>query len=151
MADTTDILMSMIEENWNQVRHSEDQRATITNLLIIVASVIHGVLTQTGFTKSVLPLTLLLIILGLYGIVVSAKLYERTQMLVNRARKFRHRLDELLPDAHLESLKKAADEEHFKRFPVISQKIRLSRLWLVLHVIIALLGFIYSLIILIHW
>jgi hypothetical protein len=74
MADTTDILMSMIEENWNQVRHSEDQRATITNLIIIVVSVIHGVLTQTGFTRKALPLTLLLIILGLYGIVVTAKL-----------------------------------------------------------------------------
>ena len=51
MADTTDILMSMIEENWNQVRHSEDQRATVTNLIIIVVSVINGILTQTGFTK----------------------------------------------------------------------------------------------------
>ena len=150
MADTTDALMGMIEENWNQIRHSEDQRATITNLIIVVVSVIQGVLTQTGFTKNVLPLTLLLIILGLYGIVVSAKLYERTQMLVNRARKYRHRLNELLPDAQLELLKKMADEEHFKRFPVMSQKIRLSRLWLALHAIIVVLGVVYSVIILIR-
>lgn len=150
MADTTDILMSMIEENWNQIRHSEDQRATITNLIIIIVSVIHGVLTQTGFTKNVLPLTLFLIILGLYGIVITAKLYERTQMLVNRARKYRHRLNELLPEAHVELLKKAADEEHFKRFPIISKKIRLSRLWLALHGMIVILGIIYSVIILIR-
>ena len=95
-------------------------------------------------------MTLLLIILGLYGIVVTAKIYERTQMQVNRARKYRHRLDELVPDARLELLKKVADEEHFNRFPVMSKKIRLSRLWLALHGMIVLLGIVYSVIILIR-
>jgi hypothetical protein len=46
MADTTDILLTMIDENWTQARHSEDQRATITNFIVVIASVIHGVLTQ---------------------------------------------------------------------------------------------------------
>ncbi len=149
MAETTDILVSMIEENWNHVRHSEDQRATITNLIVIVVSVIQGVLTQTGFTKNALPLTILLVLLGFYGIVTTAKLHERSRFHIKRARKFRDRLDILCPDAHIKLLQQVADEEHQRQHPVLAKRVRLSSLWLALHIFIALLGFIYTIIIII--
>ncbi len=149
MAETTDILVSMIEENWNHVRHSEDQRATITNLIVIVVSVIQGVLTQTGFTKNALPLTILLVLLGFYGMVTTAKLHERSRFHIKRARKFRDRLDTLCPDAQINLLQQVADEEHQRQHPILAKKVRLSRLWLALHIFIALLGIIYTIIILI--
>jgi hypothetical protein len=149
-ADTAEILLRMVEENWTHVRHSEDQRATITNLLIIVVSVIQGILTQTGFTKNILPLTLLLIILGLYGIIATAKLHERSQMHINRARKLRHRLDELCPEAQVQVLQNEADEEILKEYPILTGKIHLSLLWPTLHGFVALLGAIYTVIIVIR-
>ena len=149
-ADTTDILVNMIEENWNHVRHSEDQRATITNLIVIVVSIIQGVLTQTGFTKNALPLTILLVILGLYGVVTTAKLHERSRFHINRARKFRDRLDTLCPDAQISLLQQGADEEHQRQHPMLAKKIRLSSLWLALHGFIALLGATYTIVVLIR-
>ena len=150
MADATDILMSMVEENWNHVRHSEDQRATITNLIVIVVSIIQGVLTQTGFTKNALPLTFLLIILGLYGVVTTAKLHERSRFHIKRARKLRERLDILCPDAQIKLLQQVADEEHRSQHPILAKKVRLSSLWLTLHGLFAILGTVYTIVILVR-
>ena len=150
MADATEILMSMIEENWNHVRHSEDQRATITNLIVIVVSIIQGVLTQTGFAKNALPLTFLLIILGLYGVVTTAKLHERGRFHIKRARKFRERLDVLCPDAQIKLLQQVADEEHRSQHPILAKRVRLSSLWLILHGFIAILGITYTIVILVR-
>jgi hypothetical protein len=147
MAEATEILVSLIEENWNHIRHSEDQRATITNLIVIVVSIIQGVLTQTGFTKNALPLTILLVLLGFYGLVTTAKLHERSRFHIKRARKFRDRLDTLCPDAQINLLQKLADEEHQSQHLILAKKVRLSSLWLALHIFIALLGTIYTVII----
>ena len=150
MADTTDFLLAAAEENWAQARQSEDQRAVISNLVVVIASVIHGVLTQTGFTKSALPLTILLLLLGIYGIIASAKLYERHQYHTHRAYKIRLRLEELHPDAHVSQALNLAGEEHRPKYPFLSQKIRLNRVWLGLHALIMTLGIIYTLIILVR-
>ena len=150
MADTTDFLLAEAGENWAQARQSEDQRAVISNLIVIIASVIHGVLTQTGFTRSALPLTLLLILLGLYGIVASAKLYERHQFHIHRARKLRQQLEELHPDAHVRKTLDTANEEHWSKYPFLSQRIRLNGVWLGLHILIMLLGITYTAIILVR-
>ena len=148
MTETTDFLLAEAQENWAQARQSEDQRAVISNLIIIIATVIHGVLTQTGFTKNALPLTILLIFLGLYGIVASAKLYERHQFHIHRARKLRLRLDELHPDAQVKKTLDEASKEHWANYPFLSQRIRLHIVWLTLHTLIATLGVIYTIIIL---
>jgi hypothetical protein len=116
---------------------------------VIVVSVIQGVLTQTGFTKNAMPLTILLVLLGFYGIVTTAKLHERSRFHIKRARKFRDRLDMLCPDAHIKLLQQVADEEHQRQHPVLAKRVRLSSLWLALHIFIALLGFIYTTIIII--
>lgn len=150
MADTIDVLLHMFEENWAHVRHSDDQRATMTNLIFIVASIINGVLTQTGFRKNALPLTILLIILGLYGMLASAKLYEQSIFHVQRARQLRLRLDELCPDAKLLLLRKNAEDLHKKEIPMLVRKVPLEFIWIGLHVLILILGITYTAIILIQ-
>src|SRR5947199_10838619 len=137
MAEATDFLLAELQENWAQARQSEDQRAVVSNLIIVIASVIHSILTQTGFTKSALPLTLLLILIGVYGIVASAKLYERHQFHIRRSQKLRLRLDELHPDAHVRKTLDEANEEHWSKHPFLSQRIRLHVVWLALHFLIA--------------
>jgi len=54
-------------------------RSPITGLIVVVASAIQGGLTQTGLNKHALPLTIMLIILGLFGMLASMKLYERAR------------------------------------------------------------------------
>src|SRR5438128_3808616 len=58
MSDATSALISVMERNYIQAQLHEEQRATLTSIIVIIASAIQGVLTQTGFKKSSLPLTI---------------------------------------------------------------------------------------------
>jgi len=66
-----DILFKLYEEQWTQVRHLEDQRATVTNLIVVIASAILGFIVQQGLSIEILPVSLLLIVLGVYGALTS--------------------------------------------------------------------------------
>jgi hypothetical protein len=142
MAEVTDILIASIQENWNQARHCEDQRATITNLVLTVASLIHAALTISGFNDQTLPLTIFLMILGIYGYLASAKLYERNRYHVKGANALYAQLEQLLPNAHVIQTLLTVKQEHDIAFRMA--KIRLNHIWSFLHLLIALLGLVYS-------
>ena len=149
MADEANILLKFCENEWLQGRQSEDQRATMTNFIVIIAAAVLGFIVQMGFDTQALPLSILLIPLGAYGALVSAKLYERWHFSMRRARYWRKRINELYPDAQLLQLKEAADNEHktkYNRF----RRLRLNWLWLTLHILIALLGIVCSIVIIIR-
>lgn len=150
MVDTGETLLHLFEEERRMGRQSEDQRASIASLVIVIASVINGVLTQTGFHLKSLPLSILLILLGSYGMIFNAKLYERFRLHDRRADKIRNRLDELFPDAQIRVILMKSDEEQDISYPIISRKIRLYRLWIGLHSLILLQGVIYSFIIILN-
>ena len=146
MADDTDVLLKLCEEQWTQARQSEDQRATITNIVFVVASAIIGLIAQTGLVLQVLPLTILLLVIGIYGAITSEKLYERHQFHMRRAAFWRKRLNELHPNAEIEKYKDQSDARHRTKFPRLN-RMRLHYLWLTLHLGIALAGIILTIII----
>lgn len=145
MADDTDVLLKMFDENWTQARHLENQRATITNLVVIIASAILGFIVQKGLSIEILPITILLIVLGVYGAVTSEKFHERIQLSINRALVFRNRIDELHPDSKLVQLNNEFETQHKKRFPRLS-KIRLHYFWVYMHLAFSLGGLILTII-----
>ncbi len=147
MSDTTAFLLRALEENWILARQAEDKRAVIAHVNIAAATVANGILALVGFKKNALPLTVLLAILGIYGIAATAKLYERSQYHIQRARKLRARLDELSSEAQVEMLQKSAENEHKVRYPRLMH-VRLNTIWLSLHTLIAVLGVAYTIIIL---
>jgi hypothetical protein len=132
-----------MEENRLLDRHAEDKRATIATVNLLVVSALHGVFVFTGFSQRVLPLTVWMVILGIYGIVSSLKLYERSQYHMLRARKFRSRLHDLYPGAQVESLLHLVEEEHKVRYPFL-KKVRLNTIWVGLHSVIVALGILYT-------
>ena len=150
MGEQTKILLHIAEENWAKTKQHEDQRATITGLIVVIASAIQGGLTQTGFTKNALPLTITLIVLGLFGILAGAKLYERAKLHSDRANRLRKRVDELHPTLHMQTLLDSSDEEHRLRYGILATKVRLHIVWLTLDGMIVLLGIIYSIIALVR-
>jgi hypothetical protein len=150
MKDTNDILLHMIELNWTNARQAEDQRSTITGLIIIIASAIQGGLTQTGFSKNALPITLMLIVLGAFGMLASAKLYERFQLNVAMAVNIRKRLEELHPDIQIKKIVDKTEAEHLAMHPILGEKVRLHRVWQGLHALIVILGITYKIIILVR-
>jgi uncharacterized membrane protein YeaQ/YmgE (transglycosylase-associated protein family) len=139
MADTTDVLLKFCEQQWTEAKQSEDQRATFTNIILLIASAVVGVIAQKGVSKGMLPLSILLIVLGLFGAMVPRKLYERHQFHIHRLQNWRKRITELHPDSFLEELKNEAVATHKKEFP-ISSRLRLNYLWVILHLLIAFAG-----------
>ena len=148
MADATDALLAMYESEMSLAKQAEDQRATFTNLVLIIASVILGLIPNSGgLVKANLPMTISLIVLGLYGAVVSQKLYERHRFHYGRARYYRRRINDLIPDANIRKLMDDAEEEHKKKFKGF-YRVSLNRLWTLLHLAIAAVGLTLSIIVL---
>ncbi|GCE18620.1 hypothetical protein [Dictyobacter kobayashii] len=149
MSETTDILINVAEQEFAQAKQSEDQRASITGLIVVVASAIQGGLTQTGLTRSALPLTLMLIAIGTFGALASIKLYERFRRHVRLKFLIRQRLEELYPDTKLQALLDLTRKEQQKDFPFL-RGVRLYLIWVWLHFFIIILGIIYTIIALLH-
>ena len=92
-----------------------------------------------GFIIDSMPIAIFIVILGVYGLIFSAKLYERWDFHIVRARYWHNRIIELHPDIQLLELKRKADNEHKLNFPKLN-KFHLFRLWLGLHIVIILMG-----------
>jgi hypothetical protein len=112
-----------------------------------VSAAIIGIVT---FDKSIatpadLPLTLLLVALGAFGAGFSMKHYERFSLHMERARRHRDALDELLPGRPLQRLKKEADSAQKKNFPCM-HRWRLHYWWLTLNLVVAIISVVLSVI-----
>ena len=146
MADDTDVLIMLCEHEWAQAKQSEDQRATISNIVLLVASILIGLVVQSELTREYLPLSAFLIVLGIYGAITSEKLYERHQFHFERARVFRHKMIDLHPVTRLTEERQEAGIKHALKFPRLS-KTHLHHLWLILHIGISTVGIILSILI----
>lgn len=146
MTDDADVLLKVYEEQWAQARQHENQRATITNIVLLIASAIVGFISQQGLSPQMLPLTILLSAVGIFGTLACAKLSEAADFHLERARFLHGRIDELHPNAHLRKLREEADSKHKAAFPRL-ERLRVYQLWLALHVAIALIGIVLTLVI----
>lgn len=147
MGKDSELLMMIVKEHWEEMRHAEDQRATITNLLIAIVALGSGFVTIVGLSAYTLFLGALLVVLGVYGCIMTAKLYERHQFDQKRVDYWYKQLDRLNPEAQFLALKELADREHYQEFAGILPKplrfvtkIHTHQLWLSLHASIALIG-----------
>ena len=138
-----DFLVACMNEDRIRARDAEHKRAFIAHLSIAVIVITSAVIAFTGFHRNTVPLTTSLILIGIYGILASLKLYERSQYHDLRARKLRIRLDELHPGAQSEATQKEAEQEHKQSYPRLTQA-RLNYIWLSVHGVAILLGTYYT-------
>jgi hypothetical protein len=101
MTDVSDILLKQMELDRALGLHEQNQRSTMTNLVIVVDAVAFGFLAERGLSNQSLAVTIPLVFLGLYGALSATKFYERWQAHAVRSRALQLRLDELLPDLRL--------------------------------------------------
>ena len=131
-----DILFALYTENVTQCRHHESQRATVTSSIIAIDTIIIGLITFDKVINHIdIPLSILLIILGLFGVTFTLKHYERYSLCVERLRQYRKELDEQFADNEISRLRNIADEMHKKRFPNLVRYTH-HKFWIFLHVII---------------
>ena len=133
-------LWRMCEQNIEQARHHEGQRATVATALIAVSGALIGLITfDQRISPSDLSLAVFLIITSLFGLFFQAKQYERFDLHMERARTYRDALDASLPGAPIKKLKLEADRRNAKKHPFL-EPLRLYRFWALLYVLIALIG-----------
>ncbi len=143
-------ILSIIDKQWSQAQQSEGQRATVTNFLLIIAAGLQGFVVQRRFDHAALGVALVLIFLGVYGAVISAKYYERFRMSMCRVGKMIDTLEKINPNVAIWTAQERADELHASRYPVLV-RLRLHVLWCILHIAIAILGAVDSLVIVLLW
>jgi len=149
--DKDELLWNAYQEHCTWERHHEDQRSSVTNIMIAVAAGILAVIgIDNTLSMSDLPLTCFLIIQGLFGSIFVAKQYEcfaRHQLLAGR---YRQALNDAFPDSYLILLREQGVQEHKGRYQYIS-RLRLYLLWILLHASFAFFGIILTLLILGVW
>ncbi|MBQ0847218.1 hypothetical protein J8N05_03140 [Streptomyces sp. BH-SS-21] len=145
MADENDVLLELWKGQREEARQMENQRAALTNIVIIVTAAALGFLTQHGrLGLPSLGVTLPLSVLGTFGAVASAKYGERWAVHSGLADRMRAELGTRHPGLNLPSLIAANEVEHREEFPR-SAKMRIWILWVTLHTAIATAGLLLSL------
>jgi hypothetical protein len=97
MADKADILTTLYTEERVQARQAEDQRATLTNIIIIVVGAGLAFITNNDIGRLTLAVSIPMTIIGLYGAVSTAKYFERWFRHWNHAYAYQAQLFDLHP------------------------------------------------------
>lgn len=149
MKDKNDILWGMYQEHYLNARHHETLRANVTNFIIIVSGAIGTLIAAEGLNRTDLPLTVLLIFLGLFGAIFSTAHSERYLAHKTRATAFRDQLDTLLfsdSDNTLKKIKTDIEAQRHEDYPLLRFVVNAHWLWLLFPLIVALIGILLSII-----
>ncbi|WP_431919947.1 hypothetical protein [Micromonospora wenchangensis] len=149
MADEVDVLVQQWLSRWEQIRHSENQRATMTNMILVLAAAGIGLIAQKGLEANLLLASGAVLLLGAFGALASLKYYERFRLHIQEAGEIRKLIDDRFPGLNLGLLADETWTEHKVAFPRLI-KMPLYGLWVALHIGIALTGGLISIVILVR-
>ncbi|QEV21962.1 hypothetical protein [Streptomyces alboniger] len=143
MADDSDVLLELWRDQRQAAVQSENQRATLSNIVILVVAAGLGLISQRGVQPSTLVISMPMSFLGLYGALACLKFRERFEYHNSVARQLRDQLTDLHPRLNVQAAWSAAFERHLPRYPRLF-RVRLYVLWALLHAGVALAGCILS-------
>jgi hypothetical protein len=146
--DAKEILWRLYQDNYDNARHHESQRSTVTNFIILIAGGIGTIVSVGGFTRQDLPLTLLLVGLGIFGALFSSSHYERYKRSKERAKAYLRELDFILFESEKEIFKKikiTTDDKRKKKHPTLNKLYDVHWLWMFLPLMVTVLGIALSL------
>lgn len=135
---SSDAVLAYWNEHRQQFRQSEDQRAVLTNYLLVITAGLTGLIVAQKFSLATLPAAALISLLGLYGALAVAKYHERASYHLRQARALTQTLKDLgalADDPHLDVQR----QDHYQRYPRL-HRIRLHWLWTGLHLANAFFG-----------
>jgi Ca2+/Na+ antiporter len=128
-------LFFYMRETSEEMRHVEQMRATVSSLVIALATLVAGFIIQQNFKDGTLILSAFVILLGLFGAVMTRKLYEIHQAGQARLDKWYGYLDGRISDSEVTKWKEEADQEHQKRFPL--SRVPHNHFWFLFHMFIS--------------
>jgi hypothetical protein len=126
-------------EHRSQLRQSESQRAVLTNYVLAIAAAVSGFVVQQHFRTQTLPLSVLIVLTGLYGALASAKYHERANYHLSQARALTQVLVQSGDLADNDVILDRFRSDHYQKYPRLS-RIRLHWLWTGLNLGVAAYG-----------
>ncbi|MBB3054788.1 hypothetical protein [Mucilaginibacter gotjawali] len=138
-SDKIEILLSTIDRHWGQAKQSEDQRSKMTNYLLVLYLAAQGFIVQKDFDRSTIMVSVIIIIVAIYGVLASFKYYERFRLHATRVGRLMDVFDKFSDGISLNIIEKTADNDHKLNFPRL-HKIRLNKIWILLHCAFAVVG-----------
>uniref|UniRef100_A0AAU2A2Y0 Uncharacterized protein n=1 Tax=Streptomyces sp. NBC_00093 TaxID=2975649 RepID=A0AAU2A2Y0_9ACTN len=139
MADASDVLLEIWRDQRQAAVQSENQRATLSNIVILVVAAGLGLVSQRGIETSTLVISVPMTFLGLYGVIACLKFRERFDLHNKLAVTLRDQVLALHPGLEVQAAWSSAYGAHLSKYPRLF-KVRLYALWVVLHAGIALVG-----------
>lgn len=139
MNEQADTVLAYWREHREQLRQSENQRAVLTNYVLVIVAALSGFIVQQQLKPSTLPLSILVMAIGIFVSITVAKYHERADYHLGQARTLTRALVDLgaLPDGKAEL--DASRGAHYGKYRRL-HRIRLHKLWTGLHLGIALYG-----------
>ena len=129
-----------MEQTWEEMRHIENLRERVTILVITIASAIVGFIIQQKFAIETKPFLWFVIVLGVFGLLMTLKLFQIHQMSQRRLDKWYLYYESFCgDDPQILKLRKLADKENKKDFFYVA-KIRHNYFWSAMHIFIVAAG-----------
>ncbi|TDB83539.1 hypothetical protein E1264_27980 [Actinomadura sp. KC216] len=149
MSEVREILLKQLEIEHSQSLHEQHQRATLTNMILVVTAAALGFISQKGLRSEMLAVTLPLTFLGVFGALATGKFYERFGYHVKRMKALQGRLDDLVADLNLAVTLQQVKQQHREAHRILG-RVKVNILWRSLHLGIATTGLILSTLIVLH-
>lgn len=132
-----DILLGLYAQQNSGLKHHEVQRATITNLVVVVAGATLGLYHYVPDPLVKNLLAVFVIVLGAFGAVLSAKHFQLSTRHGALAREYRRKMEAANGSCAIEYERITRENE--RAYPRLS-KLSLWWLWVTFHLFIAGLG-----------
>lgn len=135
-----EFLKFYMEQTWEEMRHLENLRERVSAIIITLATAITGFIIQQKFTNETRPLMWFIIILGVFGLLMTLKLFQIHQRSQKRLDKWYLYLESQCGEnTQILKLRDKADTENKKDFKLIS-RIRHNYFWSTIFIFIIAAG-----------
>lgn len=135
-----EVLLKSFGESFSEARQVENQRTSMSNFLIIITAAIFAFVSSQGFSYNTIPISILMILLGVFGFFMSAKYAQRFHRNYTTVRLIRKRINELCPESQILEIETKSSGENELRYPFLKKRIPILYLWLGLHLVICFMG-----------
>ena len=115
-------MLAYWREHREQLRQSENQRAVLTNYVLVIAAAISGFIVQQHFELRTLPLSVLTVAIGLYGAVAVAKYHERADYHLSQARALTRVLVDAGALANHDVVLEEFHQQHYRKYPRLPRR-----------------------------
>ncbi|WP_136658079.1 hypothetical protein [Nitratireductor sp. XY-223] len=137
MADIIDVLLAKYDQEKSQARKHELLRSTSTNYIIAISA---GMLAFASKSDPMVQtvIGLFLVILGVFGALLSQKHYERFHYHTRFAKAYDEKLAEWNGFSNIDDYAKRREDQK-KRFPFLHDQ-PLNWLWTAIHLFVSVIG-----------